>query len=244
MNNVILITGAGRGIGKATALRAAKKNYFVGVNYLNNKMAAQKTVEEIKSDGGKAILVKGDVGIKSDVDMIFDTLKNKFGTVTSLVANAGDTPKREPFFKSSIESLERTIQVNLMGSIYCVRKFTNDLLESKKRGSIVLISSEAARFGGNQISTYAASKAGVNAFVVGAAREVGPYNIRINAVSPGTIYTEALASEGKEKLTAIENSIPLGRIGDPLEAAQTILWLLSDEASYVSGSMVTVSGGR
>jgi NAD(P)-dependent dehydrogenase (short-subunit alcohol dehydrogenase family) len=136
------------------------------------------------------------------------------------------------------------IQVNLTGTIYCVYRFTKTLIEKSIPGSIVLISSEAARFGGNHISTYAATKAGLNTFVVGAAREIGPYGIRINAVSPGTIMTDSLEAEGDEKLKQIKNSIPLGRIGTTDEASETIHWLLSNKSSYISGSMITVSGGR
>ena len=161
-----------------------------------------------------------------------------------LVANAGNIPVRESFFQSNIKSIERMIQVNLTGTIYCVYRFTKILIEKNIPGSIVLISSEAARFGGNHISTYAATKAGLNTFVVGAAREIGPYGIRINAVSPGTIMTDSLEAEGDEKLKQIKNSIPLGRIGTTDEASETIHWLLSDKSSYISGSMITVSGGR
>ena len=244
MKKVVLVTGGGRGIGKATAIMAGKLKYNVGVNYLHNEQSANETVSLIRKNGGKAIAIKGDIASYNDIDLVFDKLTETFGTVNYLVANAGSIPERKSFFTSDIVSLERIIDVNLTGTIHCVHKFTNLLIEKKIAGSIVLISSEAGRFGGNHISTYAATKAGLNTFVVGAAREIGPYRIRINAVSPGTILTESLKSEGNEKLKQIKDTIPLGRIGSTEEAAETVHWLLSDKSSYISGSMITISGGR
>ena len=244
MKKVLLVTGGGRGIGKSTAIMAGKLNYNVGINYLKDKEAADETASIIKKNGGNCISIKGDIANFNDVNNVFDELTKTFGPVNYLVANAGDIPKRKSFFETDISDLERTIQVNLTGTIYCVHKFTKLLINQSINGSMVLISSEAARFGGNRISMYAATKAALNTFVVGAAREVGPFGIRINAVSPGTIYTKSLENEGEQKLKQIRESIPLGRIGTVNEAAETIHWLLSDKSSYVSGSMITVSGGR
>ena len=241
---VVLITGASRGIGRATAILASKKGFKVGINYINNKVLAEKTLIDIKNIGGDAILLKGDISKEKDVDSIFSKLELKFGKVNYLVANAGLIPKRKEFHETSFNQIKKSININFTGVIYCVHRFVNSSQNAHKERSIVLLSSEAARFGGNKISTYAACKSAINTFAVGMARELGPMGIRINCVSPGTILTDGLKSEGKTVLESIKQTIPLGRIGSPNEAAETIIWLLSNKSSFVSGSTITVSGGR
>ena len=189
-------------------------------------------------------MLKGDISKEKDVNYIFRKLEHKFGKINYLVANAGLIPTRQEFHQTDFNKIKESININFTGVIYCIHKFIN-LSENKyKNRSIVLVSSEAARFGGNKISTYAACKSAINTFSIGMARELGPIGIRINCVSPGTILTDGLKSEGKNALEKIKQSIPLGRIGTPNEAGEVILWLLSKKSSFVSGSIITVSGGR
>ena len=243
-NGVVMVTGAARGIGRAVAVAAGRQGYAVGVNYLRSETMANAVVAEIVEAGGRAVALQGDVGDAGEVNRIFDQMGEALGPATALVANAGETPARADFDSAPIETLERTVQVNLMGTIYCMRRTVADIRQSGSTGAIVVLSSEAARFGGNRISTYAASKAALNTLVIGTARELGQYGIRVNAVSPGAVMTDALSAEGQHRLVEMAKSVPLGRIGHPDEVAETVLWLLSDLASYVSGTVLTVSGAR
>ena len=243
-NRVAMVTGAARGIGRAIAVSAGHNGYAVGVNYLQSEAAADAVVAEIVEAGGRAVALQGDIADAVAVDRIFAQLGDALGPATALVANAGETPARADFDSAPIEMLERTVQVNLMGTIYCMRRAIADFRLAGNGGAIVAVSSEAARFGGKRISTYAASKAALNTLVVGTARELGQHGIRVNAVSPGTVMTDALAAEGADRLAEMAQSVPLGRVGHPDEVAETVLWLLSDAASYISGSVLTVSGAR
>jgi NAD(P)-dependent dehydrogenase (short-subunit alcohol dehydrogenase family) len=242
-SKVLMVTGASRGIGRAVAIMAGSRNHAVGVNYVRDRAAADSVVAEIRQAGGRAVALQGDIADAASVERIFDQLGEAFGPLNALVANAGVTPPRMGFDEASIEDLERIVQVNLMGTIYCMRRAATDLRRAGG-GAIVAVSSEAARFGGNQISTYAATKAAINALVVGTARELGRHGIRVNAVSPGVVRTDALPSGDDAQRAALERSVPLGRAGRADEVAETILWLLSDAASYVSGAALPVSGAR
>lgn len=240
---VVLVTGASRGIGRGVAELAGARGYAVGVNYLENSEAAAEVVQTISASGGRAVSVQADVADPSAVAAMFEDVRARLGPITALVNNAGEIPKRQDFDQMTDAAIQRTIAVNLLGPIYCMRQAIT-VFKAGGGGSIVNIGSEAGRFGGNRISTYAASKAALATLTVGTARELGQYGIRVNTVSPGTILTDALAAEGEEALRRMEATLPAGRIGTPTEVAEAVLWLLSSESSYVSGSMLSVSGAR
>ncbi|HYD56887.1 MAG TPA: SDR family oxidoreductase [Burkholderiales bacterium] len=245
---VLIVTGGGRGIGAATARLAAQAGYAVCVNYNRDRASADKLVDDIKSAKGKAIAVRGDVSIEPDVLNIFRMAEQAFGRPTALVNNAGIVDKGMRVELMSAARLTRMFAINVVGSILCAREAVKRM--SKRQGgaggAIVNVSSIAARLGAaGEYVDYAASKGAIDTFTVGLAKEVGADGIRVNAVRPGIIRTEIHASSGDPgRLERIGSTAPLGRPGEAEEVARTILWLLSDEASYLTGAIVDVTGGR
>lgn len=244
-HSTVIVTGASRGIGAATALLLAECGYSVAVNYAHSRAQAEAIVERIQADGGRAAAIQADMGVEADVLRLFDEAERALGPVTALVNNAavnlrdGDGSVEQ----LSWESAARVMAVNVVGPMVACR----EALKRMKRhggGAIVNVTSEAAKFGGNRISAYASSKAAMNTFTVGFAREAAAHGVRVNAVSPGVIATDAHADASPERLAGLKNSIPLGRLGEPEEVARAVAWLLSAEASYVSGSILTVAGAR
>ncbi len=247
MPEIVIITGAGRGIGAATALAAAGRGYAVSVNYHRDADAAGALVERIGGAGGRAIAVRADVALAEDVLHLFETTERTLGPPTALVNNAGTTGRITRFEDLDLPTLRRVIDVNLIGAMLCakeaVRRFSR--AHGGRGGAIVNVSSVAAATGSpGEYVHYAASKAAIEAFTRGLAREVARESIRVNAVSPGTVQTEIHAAGGDpDRPTRVAPRIPIGRVGRPEEIAEAILWLLSDAASYVTGSVLTVSGG-
>lgn len=245
---VMIITGGGRGIGAATARIAAQRGYAVCVNYLRDREAAQKLLAEIGNSGAKAIAVAGDVSIESDVMKIFEETDRRLGRVTVLVNNAGIVDRGMRLEGMSAERLARMFAVNITGSLLCAREAVKRMAKRHggPGGSIVNVSSIAARLGGSgEYVDYAASKGAIDTFTLGLAKEVGPDGIRVNAVRPGVIRTEIhLASGDPARVERIGSAASLGRPGEPEEIARAILWLASDEASYASGAILEISGGR
>ena len=241
-NEVALVTGASRGIGAETALLLGSRGYFVCVNYLKSAELAEKIVGKIKRAGGRAVSLRSDVRKEKDIINLFKRI-DKYGAITALVNNAGNDGGLSDCEEISTDKLESVFSLNVFGVFICVREAVKRMKKNKK-GSIVNISSEAAIFGGNKLTHYAAAKAAINAATKGFARELAPFNIRVNAVSPGVIDTDAHRGIPSSRLKKIRSSLPMGRMGDPKEVAQMIAWLLSDEASYVSGSIISVSGAR
>ncbi|HEV3008259.1 MAG TPA: SDR family oxidoreductase [Burkholderiales bacterium] len=243
---VMIVTGGGRGIGAATALLAAQRGYAVAVNYLRNGEAAERIVGEIGK--GKAIAVAGDVASEADVVRLFRTVDEKLGRVTALVNNAGIVDRRSRVEAMSAERIQRMLAVNVTGSFLCAREAVKRMSTRNggKGGAIVNVSSAAARLGGpGDYVDYAASKGAIDTFTIGLAKEVGVEGIRVNAVRPGVIRTEIhLTSGDPGRVERIGDSAPLQRAGEADEVARTILWLASDEASYISGALLDVSGGR
>jgi len=237
-----IVTGASRGIGAATAKLLAAKGYAVAVNYKNSHTDAEKVLEEITQKGGQGMLVKADVAVEADVIKMFSAVNQKLGNITVLINNAAVNPTCS-VEETQYQMLVNVFHTNVFGAFIASREAVR-FMRDAGGGAIVNISSEAARFGGNRMAHYAASKAAINTFTVGFAREVAPYNIRVNAVSPGIIDTEAHADATPERMSAIKSSLPMGRMGKPEEVAETIAWLLSDAASYVSGSVFSVTGAR
>ena len=245
MNRVMVITGGGRGIGAATARLAAQRGYAVCVNYRENGSAAERLVRDI---GKSAIAVKGDVASEADVVRLFNTVDERLGRVSALINNAGIVDRGTRVEAMSAERIQRMFAINVTGSFLCAREAVKRMStrHGGEGGAIVNVSSVAARLGGpGEYVDYAASKGAIDTFTIGLAKEVGPEGIRVNAVRPGVIRTEIHMTSGDPgRVERIGNTAPLGRPGEPEEIARTIVWLASDEASYITGALLDVAGGR
>ncbi len=248
MDRVAIITGASRGIGAATALLAASRGYAVCVNFQKNEAAAQEVVGRIQAAGGKAIAVGADVAKEADVVRLFETVDWELGTVTALVNNAGILERQMRLEAMDAGRIQRVLDTNVVGSFICAREAVRRMSTNRggKGGSIVNVSSGAARWGSpDEYVDYAASKGAVDSMTVGLSKEVAAEGIRVNAVRPGLVVTDIHAAGGEPgRVERLKGSVPLGRGGMPEEVAHAILWLLSDEASFVTGAFIDVSGGR
>ncbi|MDO9195627.1 SDR family oxidoreductase [Rhodoferax sp.] len=248
MNPTLLITGGSRGIGAATALLAAQRGYAVAVNYTANSLAADDVVRQIRASGGHAITVQADVAVEAQVMAMFEKIDAKLGRLTALVNNAGVVDVAARVDEMSVARLKRMFDINVLGSFLCAREAVKRMStrHGGTGGSIVNVSSVAARLGGSgQYVDYAASKGAVDTLTVGLAKEVAMEGIRVNAVRPGIIETEIHASGGQpDRARAMAPLVPMQRAGSALEVAQAIVWLLSDESSYTTGSLLDVTGGR
>jgi NAD(P)-dependent dehydrogenase (short-subunit alcohol dehydrogenase family) len=248
MDRVAIITGAGRGIGAATALLAASRGYAVCVNYLKNEAAARAVVDAIAAAGGRAIAIKGDVSQEADVVKLFEAVDWELGTVTALVNNAGILERQMRVEAMDAARIRRVLDTNVVGSFLCAREAVRRMSTNRggKGGSIVNVSSGAARLGSpDEYIDYAASKGAVDSMTVGLSKEVAGEGIRVNAVRPGLVVTDIHASGGEPgRVERMKGTVPLGRGGLPEEVAHAILWLLSEEASFVTGAFIDVSGGR
>lgn len=244
----LLVTGASRGIGAATALIAAAQGWRVAVNYVRDEKAAHRVVAGIEEQGGEAFAVRGDIGSEADVMAMFEAVDGRFGSLEGLVNNAGvvDAPTRVEAMSNA--RLERMMRINVIGSILTAREAVKRMStrHEGKGGVIVNVSSVAAVLGSaGEYVDYAASKGAIDSFTVGLAREVAEEGIRVNAVRPGTIDTEIHASGGQpDRAQRVAAMIPLKRPGTAEEIARAIVWLLSDDASYATGAILDVSGGR
>lgn len=248
MEDILIITGASRGIGAATACLAAERGYAVCVNYLRNQEAANSIVRSIQERGGKAIAVAADVASENDVIHLFQTVDEQLGRVTALVNNAGILEQQMRVEDINVARLERVFSTNIIGSFLCAREAVKRM--STRRGgtggAIVNVSSAAARLGSaGEYVDYAASKGAIDTMTIGLAKEVADEGIRVNAVRPGFIYTDIHASGGEpNRIERVKESIPMKRGGQATEVAKAILWLLSAEASYTTGSFIDVAGGK
>lgn len=248
MGKVIIITGGSRGIGAATAGLAAERGYAVCVNYLRNRAAAEEVVRAISKAGGKAIAVSADVSSEADVTRLFETVDRELGKLSALVNNAGIIERQARLEDMDAARLNRVLATNVTACFLCAREAVRRM--STKHGgaggAIVNVSSMAARLGApGEYVDYAASKAAIDAMTIGLAKEVAAEGIRVNAVRPGVIYTEIHASGGEPKrVDRVKESVPMKRGGEAIEVARAILWLLSDEASYSTGTFIDVAGGR
>jgi NAD(P)-dependent dehydrogenase (short-subunit alcohol dehydrogenase family) len=245
---VVLVTGASRGIGAATAILAGKQGWAVVVNYVANAVAADAVVRHIVAAGGTAIAVQADVAVQADITRLFATVDDKLGRLHALVNNAGvvDMPARVDGM--SVERLERMWTTNITSSFVCAGEAVKRMSTKYggHGGAIVNLSSAAARIGSpGQYVDYAASKAAIDTFTIGLAKEVAAEGIRVNAVRPGVIDTEIHASGGlPDRVAQLAAQLPMQRAGTAHEVAEAIVWLMSDTSSYTTGSIVDVTGGR
>jgi len=245
---VMIVTGGGRGIGAATARLAAKKGYAVCVNYLRDRDAAESVVHEIRSAEGRAIAVAGDVSLEADVLKLFQESDRSLGRLTALVNNAGIVVRASRVEAMDGARLQRMFATNVIGPFLCAREAIKRMStrHGGKGGAIVNVSSGAARLGSpGEWVDYAASKGAIDTMTLGLAKELAGEGIRVNCVRPGFVNTDIHATAGEpDRIERLREGIPMKRGGEPEEVARAILWLLSDEASYSTGAILDVTGGR
>lgn len=248
MSQLVLITGGSRGIGAATALLAARQGYAVAVNYSANSLAADEVVRQIRQAGGQAMAVQADVASEAQVVAMFEKIDAKFGRLSALVNNAGVVDQTTRVEAVTLPRLQRMFEVNVFGSFLCAREAVRRMStrHGGAGGAIVNVSSVAARLGApGQYVDYAAAKGAIDTFTVGLAKEVATEGIRVNAVRPGLIETEIHASGGlPNRAWDLAPQVPMQRPGSAEEVAESILWLLGDGASYTTGTLLDVAGGR
>jgi NAD(P)-dependent dehydrogenase (short-subunit alcohol dehydrogenase family) len=248
MKKVLLVTGGGRGIGAAICKLAAKEGYSVAVNYRVNREAALEVVNRIESEGGEAVAIQGDTGIESEVIRLFNEVDLQLGKITALVNNAGILDKQSGIEGMDEKRLRRIFAVNSIGPFLCCREAVKRMAirNGGAGGAIVNISSTAIKQGGPyEYVDYAASKGALEILTIGLAKEVAAEGIRVNAVRPGIVYTDIHASGGEPgRVDRVKDGIPMKRGGQPEEVAKAVLWLLSNDASYSTGAIIDVSGGR
>lgn len=248
MNKTILITGAGRGIGAATAFLAAEKGYRVCINYLNNKEAAKELVSKIVETGRTAKLYQANVADEVQVNDLFEQIDKDFGKIDALVNNVGILEKQSRVDALTVDRLQRVFKSNVISLFLCSREAVKRMSTNYggRGGSIVNVSSIAALTGSpNEYVDYAASKGAIDTMTIGLAKEVAAEGIRVNGVRPGFIYTDIHADGGEpSRVDRVKGQIPMGRGGQPEEVARAILWLLSDEASFSTGTFIDITGGK
>ncbi|MCC3768588.1 SDR family oxidoreductase [Streptomyces sp. UNOC14_S4] len=247
MSQVTVVTGGGRGIGAAVAVRLARAGHAVGIGYERAREAAEETAARVRAEGVACAVVRADTSVEEDVDRLFATVREELGPVTGLVNNAGITGTLGRFTETPVERMRRVVDVNVMGALICARRAA---LEMSTRhggagGAIVNISSAAATLGGpGEYVHYGASKAAVDAITVGLSKELATEGIRVNSVQPGMVLTDIHAAMGDaERPWRAADRVPMGRPAEPEEIAGAVAWLLSPEASYTTGAVLRVAGG-
>ena len=248
MREVMLVTGASRGIGAATAVLAAERGYDVAIGYRQDPEAAESVAGQVRDHGARAVTVQADVADEDDVERMFAAVDAGLGTPAVLVNNAGWLGLQMRLDEMAAERVERTLRINVLGVFLCCRAAVRRMStrHGGAGGRIVNVSSAASRLGsGGEYVDYAASKAAVDTMTLGLAHEVAEDGIRVNAVRPGIIYTRIHALGGEPgRVDRLKARVPMKRGGEPVEVARAILWLASDESSYTTGSFLDVAGGR
>lgn len=244
---VTVVTGGGRGIGAAVAVRLARAGHDVAIGYERHGDAAEDTARAVRAEGVRALPVQLDTSRQEDVDRLFDTVRERLGPVTGLVNNAGVTGPLGRFTETSPDVMRRVLDVNVFGALLCARRALREMSAEYggRGGCMVNVSSLAASLGApGEYVHYAASKAAVDAMTVGLAKEFGPHGVRVNSVQPGAVLTDMHAAMGDaERPWKKAAGIPLGRPGEPREIADAVAWLMSDEASFTNGAVLRVAGG-
>ncbi|MGD8122516.1 SDR family oxidoreductase [Vibrio sp. Hep-1b-8] len=243
MDKVVIVTGAGRGIGAETAVLLASQGYAVCVNYLSNDLRAKQVVDQILVAGGEAFSYQADVSSAEQVSAMFEATRQRYGLVTHLVNNAGILFTQSKLCDIELERFQKVMQTNVISCFLCCKAFIN---QPGKKKAIVNVSSAASRLGAPfEYIDYAASKGAMDSLTKGLSLELAEEGIRVNGVRPGCIYTEMHADGGEpDRVDRLASSLPLKRGGTPQEVAQAIAWLLSEEASYVTGTFIELAGGR
>ncbi|MBU1621218.1 MAG: SDR family oxidoreductase [Gammaproteobacteria bacterium] len=248
MKKVLIVTGGSRGIGAATAKLAAAQGYAVCVNYLTNQQAADAVVADIQASNGTAIAMQADLSVEAEIVALFQRVDQELGPVNALVNNAGILETQSCLLEMDQARLQRVFAANVVGPMLCAREAVKRMSVKfgGKGGAIVNVSSVASRLGApGEYVDYAASKGALDSFTLGLSKEVADQGIRVNSVRPGFIYTDIHASGGEPgRVDRIKDAIPMKRGGQPEEVAQAILWLLSDQASYATGTFIDLAGGR
>ena len=248
MTKRMLITGGSRGIGAATARLAADAGYDICFSYINDQQAAESIADFIREKGQRAVIVKADVASEQDVERMFSTMDEKLGGIDVLVNNAGIVKPQTSVVDMTAERIRRVFEVNIVGSFLCAREAVRRMSTARggAGGAIVNLSSAAAKLGSpHEFADYAASKGAIDTFTVGLAKEVATEGIRVNAIRPGLIDTDIHASYGEpDRAERLRTAIPMQRSGSAEEVAQAVLWLASDDSSYVTSTIVDVAGGR
>ena len=241
----LLITGGSQGIGKATALEAAKKGMFIGINYNSNDKAAEETLSEVKELGGEGVILKCDVSKNSAVKDMFENFVDNAGSLDGVFNNAGTTGPVSKIHELDPKDFKSLIDTNVIGA-FNVAQETSKIMIKQKMGNIVNMTSIAADIGGaGELVHYAMSKGAIDSLTYGMAKELGVYGIRVNAVAPGLIATDIHEKAGDaSRVERLMPSVPLGRVGLAKEVADTVMWLLSEKSSYVCGTIIRISGGR
>lgn len=241
---ILLIAGGSRGIGASTARLAGARGYDVAVNYKSNAKAAASVVDAVKASGGMAVALQGDMAIEQDIERVFDAAARELGAITQFVHSSGIVGEASRLDETSAQTIRDVLDIDTFGAMLCLRACIRRMSTKHggKGGSVVMLSSMAATIGGaNECVWYAAAKAGVDAMVVGAAREVAKEGMRVNAVSPGVIDTDI---QPPGRIERVAPMLPMGRPGKAEEVAEAILFLLSGASSYVNGANIRVSGAR
>lgn len=245
---VIIVTGAGRGIGAAVAIKAAEAGYDVVINYAGNAEAAKKTATTCEAAGAKAVIVKADVANQAGVEAVFKACDDTFGRLDAVVTNAGITGKASKLADADPDMIKQVVDLNVTGALLTAREGAARMMTSRggKGGNIVNLSSAAVWVGSpNEFVWYATSKGSIDVLTLGLARELAPEGIRVNAVAPGLIDTDIHASAGiPDRIEKFGGSVPMQRGGSAEEVADAVMYLMSDQATYVTGAVLKVTGGR